>query len=339
MLVTHPWTTPELTAIGRLPMHSVAHTERSRLDGTLALPAPRARPTTTPGRTWREADVPGFWTMQDTCDQPHYTNVQMPFPGQPPEIPEANPTGVYERDVRGPDGLGGPTGRPPRRGRRERPHRQPQRRRDRGRQGLPPRVRVRPDRTASRPGTNTLTLRVVKWSDATYVEDQDQWWHGGITRSVFLYATGRRPPGRHPRDRRSRRRPDDRHARPDRRRSGSPGVAPTAGWTVEARARRASTRSLSATERRAGRPAEPRAAGPLDDQRVMFRAAAGLLAPRGRRRPGQSSDRSWRRLLEGLVDVAPRGPRRRAAGRPRPRASTRCASPSATPDGDGRRGR
>ena len=30
----------------------------------------------------------------------------------------------------------------------------------------------------------------MKWSDATYVEDQDQWWHGGITRSVFLYATG-----------------------------------------------------------------------------------------------------------------------------------------------------
>ena len=27
-----------------------------------------------------------------------------------------------------------------------------------------------------------MTLRVVKWSDATYVEDQDQWWHGGITR-------------------------------------------------------------------------------------------------------------------------------------------------------------
>ena len=35
-----------------------------------------------------------------------------------------------------------------------------------------------------------LRLTVVKWSDATYVEDQDQWWHGGISRPVFLYATG-----------------------------------------------------------------------------------------------------------------------------------------------------
>ena len=30
----------------------------------------------------------------------------------------------------------------------------------------------------------------MKWSDASFIEDQDQWWHGGITRPVFLYATG-----------------------------------------------------------------------------------------------------------------------------------------------------
>ena len=39
------------------------------------------------------------------------------------------------------------------------------------------------------PGANTIRLTVVKWSDASYVEDQDQWWHGGITRPVTLYAT------------------------------------------------------------------------------------------------------------------------------------------------------
>jgi beta-galactosidase len=41
-----------------------------------------------------------------------------------------------------------------------------------------------------RSGGNELELTVVKWSDATFIEDQDQWWHGGITRSVYLYATG-----------------------------------------------------------------------------------------------------------------------------------------------------
>ncbi len=32
----------------------------------------------------------------------------------------------------------------------------------------------------------------MKWSDASYVEDQDQWWHGGIHREVFLVADRRR---------------------------------------------------------------------------------------------------------------------------------------------------
>jgi beta-galactosidase len=30
---------------------------------------------------------------------------------------------------------------------------------------------------------------VVKWSDASFIEDQDQWWMGGIYRDVYLYAT------------------------------------------------------------------------------------------------------------------------------------------------------
>ena len=41
-----------------------------------------------------------------------------------------------------------------------------------------------------RTGRNVLRLTVVKYSDASFIEDQDQWWHGGITRSVYLYATG-----------------------------------------------------------------------------------------------------------------------------------------------------
>ena len=38
-------------------------------------------------------------------------------------------------------------------------------------------------------GGAVVRLTVVKWSDASHIEDQDQWWHGGITRSVLLYAT------------------------------------------------------------------------------------------------------------------------------------------------------
>ena len=45
---------------------------------------------------WRTIEVPGCWTRQQTGDLPHYTNVQMPWPDlEPPETPDANPTGLY----------------------------------------------------------------------------------------------------------------------------------------------------------------------------------------------------------------------------------------------------
>ena len=45
---------------------------------------------------WPNLEVPGCWTMQG-FDRPQYTNVQMPFPGPPPDVPDENPTGVYRR--------------------------------------------------------------------------------------------------------------------------------------------------------------------------------------------------------------------------------------------------
>ena len=45
---------------------------------------------------WDGITVPGNWTMQG-YDKPHYTNVQMPWPHQPPFVPKENPTGVYRR--------------------------------------------------------------------------------------------------------------------------------------------------------------------------------------------------------------------------------------------------
>jgi beta-galactosidase len=42
---------------------------------------------------------------------------------------------------------------------------------------------------AVRPGENVLAAAVVRWSDASYVEDQDHWWLPGLHRGVYLYAT------------------------------------------------------------------------------------------------------------------------------------------------------
>ncbi len=40
-----------------------------------------------------------------------------------------------------------------------------------------------------RPGENTMAVMVIRWSDGSYLEDQDHWWMAGIYRDVYLYAT------------------------------------------------------------------------------------------------------------------------------------------------------
>lgn len=183
-----PWTTPELTSLGRLPMHSVPHADRLDLDGAWRFQLLH-RADDEPGADWREITVPGAWTMQGTFDLPWYTNIRMPWDGVPPHVPEENPTGIYERTFDLP---------PAWEGRRVVLH-----------VGAAESVLLvtvngkdvgvsKDSHLAAefevtevvRPGANELRLRVVKWSDATYIEDQDEWWHGGVTRSVFLYATG-----------------------------------------------------------------------------------------------------------------------------------------------------
>ncbi|MBA2381841.1 MAG: hypothetical protein H0V73_06995, partial [Chloroflexi bacterium] len=172
-------------------MHTLRHddpTSRIELDGTWQFQL-LARPEQQPGPIWTDAVVPGCWTMQGQADKPQYTNVQMPFAGRPPVPPADNPTGVYERTFAIPAAW---------QGRRIVLH-----------VGAAETVLIvsvndvdvglsKDSHLAAEfdisgvvgPGENRLTLRVVKWSDASWVEDQDQWKHGGITRSVFLYTTG-----------------------------------------------------------------------------------------------------------------------------------------------------
>ena len=37
-------------------------------------------------------------------------------------------------------------------------------------------------------GENTLAVQVMRWSDGSYLEDQDHWWLSGIHRDVYIYA-------------------------------------------------------------------------------------------------------------------------------------------------------
>jgi beta-galactosidase len=190
-----PWADPELVGWRRLPMHAIPRAGAAvPLDGEWRfqlLPSPEAPLAD----RWTRISVPSCWTMQDfddihgVADLPWYTNVQMPWPGPPPLPPAANPAGVYEREVTVPADWAG---------RRVVLH-----------VGAAESVLLvqvngtdvgigKDSHLASefditsvvRAGAPAaIRLTVVKWSDASFLEDQDQWWHGGITRPVFLYAT------------------------------------------------------------------------------------------------------------------------------------------------------
>ena len=187
-MLTNYWMSPETTAVNRLPMLNIEHYEKVSLDGTWRFQLLH-KPTDPVKKRWSSIPVPGLWTMQeDSWDKPIYTNVQMPFDLQPPFVPEENPTGVYERDFEIPNSwankrivlhLGGyesvavisVNG---------------------VEVGMTKDSRLAAEFDITKfikGGKNVLRIVVTKWSDAVYVEDQDQWWHGGITRSVKLYAT------------------------------------------------------------------------------------------------------------------------------------------------------
>lgn len=47
---------------------------------------------------WESIPVPSCWQMQG-YEHPNYTNVNYPYPVDPPYVPDENPCGVYERDL------------------------------------------------------------------------------------------------------------------------------------------------------------------------------------------------------------------------------------------------
>lgn len=136
---------------------------------------------------WGSLPVPSHWVLHGH-GAPSYTNLQYPFPIDPPHPPEENPTGDHRRTFEVPASFDAAA-----------------------------RVLLRFDgveshfrvwlngslvgwSTGSRlatefdvtsllvPGSNELLVRVHQWSAASYLEDQDQWWLPGIFRSVTLLA-------------------------------------------------------------------------------------------------------------------------------------------------------
>ena len=221
------WENPYVTQINRLPARAVltpfdtagealrnAALEIGRaasphilmLDGTWKFgwakrPEERAKDFWKPGfdvSGWSDILVPGCWQLQGAYDPPLYTNANYPHVTQPPFImPEPpkdftayvyrNPVGSYRRDFELPaawqgrrivlhfDGVGAAAyvwvnGQ--KIGYTEDSK-------------LPAEFDVT---QAVKPGTNTLAVEVYRWSDGSYLEDQDFWRLSGIHRSVWLVA-------------------------------------------------------------------------------------------------------------------------------------------------------
>ena len=174
-------------------MLNIEHFEQISLDGTWRFQLLHS-PTEKLGKRWASIPVPGVWTMQEPSevffDRPIYTNTQMPFEEHPPFVPAENPTGVYERDFEVPKSWNGKrivlqvggyesvaliyiNGQEV---------------------GLTKDSRLAAEFDVTQfvqSGNNVVRIDVTKWSDATFIEDQDQWWHGGITRSIKLFATNK----------------------------------------------------------------------------------------------------------------------------------------------------
>lgn len=135
---------------------------------------------------WDKIEVPGMWQLQG-YGKPHYTDLLYPFPVDPPHVPSDNPTGCYRKTFHIPqlwDGrqivlrfegvdsafhlwVNG----------QEVGYSQGSR--------LPSEFDITP---FVRTGSNVLAVRVVQWSDGSYMEDQDMWWLSGIFRDVSLFA-------------------------------------------------------------------------------------------------------------------------------------------------------
>ncbi|WP_049917065.1 glycoside hydrolase family 2 TIM barrel-domain containing protein [Halogeometricum pallidum] len=135
---------------------------------------------------WDGIDVPSNWQTEG-YGRPHYTNVVYPFPLDPPNVPTENPTASYRRTFEVPESWDGRRLRLHFEGVDSAFHLWVNGEEVGYSEGarLPAEFDVSDELT---PGENTLAVRVYKWSNGSYLEDQDMWWLSGIFREVYAYA-------------------------------------------------------------------------------------------------------------------------------------------------------
>jgi beta-galactosidase len=132
---------------------------------------------------WDNLIVPSNWQMHG-YDKPHYTNVNYPYPCDPPFVPDNNPAGLFVRDFNLDKAEGKDVYLVF--------------------EGVNSCFYVWVNGTwvgysqvshmtsefnigqYLKPGQNRLAVMVLKWCDGSYLEDQDMWRLSGIFREVYL---------------------------------------------------------------------------------------------------------------------------------------------------------
>ena len=138
-------------------------------------------------KKWSNIEVPGSWELQG-FDAPIYTDVAYPFPPNPPYVPtDYNPVGSYVTEFNVPANWDGMDIYIDFRGvesafycwvnGQEVGYSEDSR--------LPAKFNVTP---YLKKGKNKLAVQVFRFSDGSYLEDQDYWKYSGIERSVYLLA-------------------------------------------------------------------------------------------------------------------------------------------------------
>ena len=187
------WENPTVTGKNKLPPHADRNfPEKLDLCGKWSFgsfPAAEYLEHFTGSELPDQLEVPSHPELAG-YDIPIYTNIQYPFPPDPPHVPhDRNPVSVYRRDFELPETWHG-------------------KRVILAFQGADSFLQIAVNGQIAgcskgsrnpaefditeflHPGKNRIDAATLRWSDATYLEDQDMWWLSGLFREVFLYAAG-----------------------------------------------------------------------------------------------------------------------------------------------------
>lgn len=133
---------------------------------------------------WENIEVPSCWQLKG-YDNPNYTNINYPYPCDPPYVPDINPVGIYERSFQLTDGsldtylaLEGVSS-----------HAEVY---INGKYvGFTQGSRLFAEFNITdfvSSGTNTVRVCVRKWCCGSYLEDQDAFRYNGIFRDIYVLS-------------------------------------------------------------------------------------------------------------------------------------------------------